>query len=38
VPTPASDPTGRPQPLQGPENVMAWKVLEQLDIPMLTVL
>ena len=36
VPTPPSDPTGRPQLHGGEENKAAWKVLEALQIPVLT--
>ena len=36
VPTPPSDPTGRPQSIGGEENKKAWEELDQLAIPVLT--
>ena len=35
VPTPADDPTGRPQSEQAAENVAAWKILSAATLPML---
>lgn len=35
VPTPPSDPTGRPQPLEGENNAAAWRVFEAWQKPTL---